>query len=159
MRRDSELKTDFIFLIIILILAAFLCVIFFTRVTKTENSNSSNGIEWNGEQQIDKFQETEYIAIPGISELYFAKDQIEQKVNLFNPAENNCSMNFSIVMDDGYLLWNEQNIQPGYGIYDITLNKELSRGVYSGTVVVECFSIDGHAELNGCTFECQIVVR
>ena len=148
------MKKEFIILICISAAVVLLLYIMFVRV----EDNQSNGIEWHGEQQIDRGYETEYIAIPGISDMSFVKNQTSQYVNIHNPKENNCSMNFSLVMDDGFVLWSETNIQPGYGLYKIAINKLLPVGQYNCLLVVECFSQNG-SPLNGCTLEVKVVVR
>ena len=131
-----------IFLIIMLVVALFFV---FTR----NDEKDSNGVVWDGKQNIEKQREQSSIAIPGFNEISFLSDSINQKVNLYNPESNSCIMNFSIVMPDGTVIWEEENIQPGYGLYDIKLNQKLEKGTYEGCVfTVRCFR-DG-TELNGC---------
>lgn len=78
--------------------------------------------------------------------------------NLFIAYDTNtCSMDFSILMPDGSVLWSEENIQPGYGLYDIQLNKELEKGTYEEcTFTIRCYK-DG-VELNGCNIAFTLYV-
>ncbi len=118
---------------------------FFGRDDKRE----SNGVVWNDIQKIQKTVDVKYIAVPGIDELYFTANETNQKVNLYNPDMNTCSMNMSIELSDGDIIWSMDNIQPGYGIYDIELNEELENGIYENTsLIIKCFTMDG-VELNG----------
>ena len=143
-------KTHIIIFIIILIVALFF-------VLHGKGEKDSNGVVWNGKQNIEKQHEQSSIAIPGFNEISFLSDSINQKVNLYNPESNNCTMNFSIVMSDGTVIWEEENIQPGYGLYDIKLNQKLEKGTYEGCVfTVRCFR-DG-TELNGCNITFTLYV-
>ena len=66
-------------------------------------------------------------------------------------------MDFSILIPDGSVLWSEENIQPGYGLYDIQLNKELEKGTYEEcTFTIRCYK-DG-VELNGCNIAFTLYV-
>ena len=116
------------------------------------NHNSdkeSNGVIWSGRQEVEKEYKSSSILVPGFNEIYFCADSLDQIVNLYNPDDNDCTMNFAIIMPDGTTIWEESNIQPGYGLYDIKINKKLEKGVYAGCVLsVRCFKDD--LELNGC---------
>ena len=100
---------------VILILASFFL---FGRDDKKE----SNGILWNEKQNIEKEYEQSSISIPGFDEISFKSNSTNQKVNIYNPDTNNCTMSFSIIMPDNTILWAEENIQPGYGLYDMCGN-------------------------------------
>lgn len=135
---------------VILILASFFL---FGRDDKKE----SNGILWNGKQDIEKEYEQSSISIPGFDVISFKSNSTNQKVNIYNPDTNNCTMSFSIIMPDNTILWAEENIQPGYGLYDIQINKELEKGTYEGCVfTVRCFRDD--IELNGCNITFTLYV-
>lgn len=111
------------------------------------NELESNGVIWSGKQNIGKEYFQSSISIPGFNEIYFCSDSLNQKVNLYNPDDNTCTMNFSISMPDGTVIWEENNIQPGYGLYDIQINKKLEKGTYAGCVLsVRCFK--DNLELN-----------
>lgn len=122
-----------------------------------DDKKGSNGILWNGKQSIEKEYEQSSISIPGFDEISFKSNSTNQKVNIYNPDTNNCTMNFSIIMPDNTILWAEENIQPEYGLYDIQINKELKKGTYEGCVfTVRCFR-DG-IELNGCNITFTLYV-
>ena len=66
-------------------------------------------------------------------------------------------MNFSIEMPDGATLWSCENVQPGYGLYDIEINKELERGIYEECKFsVRCFR--DNIEINGCNIRFTLYV-
>lgn len=133
--------------IIIPIVIMMVASLFF--ILKQNNKKDSNGVLWNGKQTIEKKYEQSSISIPCFNEISFLSDTTEQKVNLYNPESNDCSMNFSIVFPDGTVVWEEENIQPGYGVYNIQINKKLEKGTYKGCVfAVRCFR--DRVELNGC---------
>lgn len=140
--------------IIIFILIVILVLLY---IVVHNNPKDSNGVLWNGKQTIEKKYEQSSISIPCFNEISFSSGSLDQKVNLYNPESNNCTMNFSIITSDGTVIWEENNIQAGYGIYDIKLNKELEKGTYEGcTFTVRCFR-DG-TELNGCNIAFTLYV-
>lgn len=122
-----------------------------------DDKQESNGILWNGNQKIERNYDQSSISIPGFTEMVFHSNTTNQKVNLHNPESNNCSMSFSIIMQDNTVIWEENNIQPGYGLYNIQINKELEKGTYEGCVfTVRCFRDE--VELNGCNMAFTLYV-
>ena len=133
--------------IIIPIVIMMVASLFF--ILKQNNEKDSNGVLWNGKQTIEKRHEQSSISIPCFNEISFSSGTTEQKVNLYNPESNGCSMNYRITLPDETVIWEEENIQPGYGVYDIQINEKLEKGTYEGCVfAVRCYR-DG-VELNGC---------
>lgn len=113
------------------------------------HKKASNGVIWNGKQTIKTDCEQSYISIPGFDKMIFKSNSTSQKTNIHNPDTNTCNMNFSIEMEDGTILWSCENVQPGYGLYDIEINKKLEKGTYKGCkFIVRCFRND--VEINGC---------
>lgn len=135
-----------IIVVVIVIVAAILALFFlFGR----DDISKSNGVLWNGKQKIEKGYVESSISVPGFNQLSFQSDTTNQKVNIYNPETNSCSMNFSIILPDNTILWESEGIQPGYGLYDIEINKKLEKGTYKECAfTVRCFKDD--IELNGC---------
>lgn len=107
----------------------------------------SNGVKWNGKQKI-KVEEANCISIPGFNQLSFKIHTKIQKVNLYNPSENSCTMSMVMSLSDGTELWAADNIQPGNGFYEIELNTELDSGTYDGCILsIRCYDKNG-TELN-----------
>ena len=126
--------------LVIALVIIFPLLFLFGRNDKRE----SNGILWNGKQTIETNYEQSSIAIPGFTKISFEANSTNQKINLYNPDTNTC-------------LWSEENIQPGYGLYDIQLNKELEKGTYEEcTFTIRCYK-DG-VELNGCNIAFTLYV-
>jgi len=142
-----------LFIIFFLLVGIIVVFLFNTK------NPTSNGIEWNGKQDISVQSEVKRIAIPGFNEMVFASQQKNQKVNLYNPSENTCTMTFEMFMEDGTLLWHEENIQPGYGFYNIDINKILESGTYENcTLIVHCFD-HNNIELNGGVIKFTLYVK
>ena len=96
-------------------------------------------------------QNTDTISIPGFDVMNIKADTTEQSVNLYNPEENICYFKMSIFLNDGTLLWESQLIEPGKGVYDITLTQTLSVGAYEDCILkYETFTMDeNQSPLNG----------
>lgn len=109
----------------------------------------SNGVKWNGKQKIKVEKEVNYISIPGFNQLSFEGHTKTQKVNLYNPSENSCTMSMAMFLSDGTELWSADNVQPGNGFYKIELNTELDSGTYDDCILnIRCYDKNG-TELNG----------
>ncbi len=114
----------------------------------------NNHISHN-EQQMNN----EGLIVPRITELYFSKNQINQMVNIRNPDDNNYLIQYSIIMDDGYFLYQSDLIYPGHKISNIVLRKPLNSGVYSVKIAIEYFSIIEKESMYEDIFDCQLEVR
>lgn len=122
---------------------------------------NSNGVKWDGVKQNSSLKEVpiNYIMIPGFTELHFSANRKVQFVNFYNPESNSCSMSMSIILPDGEEIWSCENIQPGYGIYEIELAKPLDRKLYEGChYKVRCFKNDG-TELNGGNIKFNLYIE
>lgn len=122
------------------------------------NKSNGVGVIWNGKQNIDSAATAEYVAIPGITDLTLVSNKKEQKVNLYNPEQNNCLMSFCIVVNDE-TIWQGGKLNPGFGYYDIELLKTLSKGDYIGELITRCYSIENETELNGSKMKINIHAR
>lgn len=110
---------------------------------------TSNGVNWNGKQDIKTEQKEKYIAIPGFNRLSFVGNKKVQKVNLYNPSENSCTMTMEMFLANGTSLWKADNIQPGNGFYEIELKTTLDSGTYENCILnIKCYDKNG-TELNG----------
>lgn len=134
-----------------------LLVFLFTIIIYKKETPTSNGVIWNGRIETSAKHSTSQISIQGFNKICFLSGTLNQQVNFYNPETNDCVMNFCIKMPDGNILWEIENIYPGYGIYEIKLNKELEKGTYSDcTFVTRCFRDD--VELNGCIIKFNLYV-
>ncbi len=94
---------------------------------------------------------TDSIDIPGYGSISFQADTKEQSVNFYNPEANTCYFKMSLLLFDGTKLWESRLIEPGKGLYNITLDQTLSAGSYEDAVLkYECFAMnDDQTPLNG----------
>ena len=148
--RKTDIAIAVVIVIVMWLLFWFVCLWPDSKdIIEDSQSTASNGVVWHGEQQtIRTFKEQDYIQIKGFHDMYFVADQREQKVNFYNPASNDCVMDMSIYVN-GELIWHEDNIAPGYGLYNITLINPLASGIYLDCrYVVQCRQLDGQS-LNG----------
>lgn len=123
-------------------------------------SLQSNGVVWNGKQNIVSQSTAENICIPCFDALHFNAGVKEQKVNFYNPEINSCYMNMSIELADGTEIWSTNNIAPGYGVYDIVLNEALESGEYNNShFVVRCFDTETDTEMNGANIVFNLYVN
>ena len=101
------------------------------------------------------------IAIPGFKTVYLKAGVKEQKVSLENPAANRCYFVMTLMLKDGTVLYKSKMVEPGKGIYDITMNKALDKGVYEDCVLkYETYSMDSTlSPLNGMDTKLTIEVK
>lgn len=157
----NKKKTVVISLIVLflIIICAVMAIIFFPRPKPdTTLEPDSDASAWEGNQELDKPKsEMKQIAIPGIESLVFIEGQKEQKVNFYNPKENDCLIVFSLRLDDAEL-WRSGYCEPDKGYYSIELNKPLEKGVYDATLLYECYRQDG-TPLNSANMQFTLYVQ
>lgn len=113
-------------------------------------------VDWQGVQQSDTGGVAPGIAIPGYKSITIAANQTDVKVNFNNPEGNPCYFVISLVLDDGTVLYQSKMIEPGMGLYDITLTQTLTPGEYGAKVKYETYSLSDLTPMNGA--EVQIVL-
>ena len=115
-------------------------------------TTDENARDWTGEQDVYEGEKnTDTIDIPGYGSITLKADSAEQSVNLYNPEQNTCYFRMTLLLSDGTQLWQSGLIEPGKGIYDITLEQTLAAGTYEDAVLkYECFAMDdAQTPLNG----------
>ena len=113
-------------------------------------------VDWEGVQPQNTGGVTAGIAIPGYKSITIDANQTDVKVNFNNPEDNPCYFVISLILDDGTVLYQSKMIEPGMGLYDITLAQALSPGEYDATVKYETYSLSDLAPMNGA--DVQIVL-
>ena len=112
-------------------------------------------VKWQGSQQIEGVKKEQAgIVIPGIEKMVFKSGETKQKVNLYNPEENNCSIRFTLFIN-GKQMWQSGKCEPGYGYYEIELQELLKAGTYDGMLLHECFR--GETKLNAANMDVIVV--
>ena len=146
-------------IIMILLLVGITIFFFFGRSGKEDLlPTDNNAEEWNGDQKLPSGAKSDdkTIKIPGISSLVFISDQKGQKVNFYNPKENDCLFRMTLYIEDKQY-WQSGYIDPGKGYYDITLDDSLQSGDYNGALLIECYKEEGTA-LNNAKVEFNLKV-
>lgn len=133
-----------------------------------DNADNGKGMEtdaaaedWDGEHDVyDGKIDEEQIRIPGFDMISFKAGEIEQKVNINNPEENNCYFMLTLSLPDGKVLWKSSLLEPGKGFYDIALNRKLEAGIYKDAHLrYDCYSYDDkQTPLNGADIKLTIKV-
>lgn len=118
----------------------------------------NNAVSWQGEQPITKpmVNNKPAIAIPGIKEVTFLAGQKDQKVNFYNPQNNDCYFQMNLYVDNE-MIWQSGNVAPGDGYYNIKLNKVLLEGERQGYLLIKCYKKDG-TELNSAKVKIKIFI-
>ena len=101
------------------------------------------------------------IAIPGYKSLSLKAGQTEQSVNLYNPAENDCYFVMTLLLPDGTQIWKSKMVEPGKGLYEITLDQPVEAGTYeNSTLKYECYRMDEElTALNGSEIRLTLEVK
>lgn len=118
--------------------------------------------DWQGEQEVYTGKKNENtIDIPGFDVMNLKAGEKEQKVNLYNPEQNTCYFQMSLFLQGSTTeLWESGLIEPGKGLYDITLSEPLEAGSYENAVLkYECFTFDeNQTPLNGAEIKITLNV-
>lgn len=134
------------YIIIILVLLLFGAILFVFLMSKHETALTpdQSAVSFTGIRKTkSKSIEQRGIAIPGLESLVFVADQKSQKVNFYNPQENEgILIALSLVVDDA-VLWSSGNVEAGKGYYDIELSEPLKAGTYDAYLVYDCFTVEG----------------
>ena len=114
-------------------------------------------VNWEGEQNLAEPQTSGTIAIPGFSKLTFGADHLQQQVNFYNPATNNCLFLMSLYVEEE-LYWQSGYVEAGKGYYQIELSDCIPAGLYDAELRIRCFRESGQ-ELNSAkvTFDLTVL--
>jgi len=157
----SKKKNIIIILLILLLIFLVSTIIFLLKSEKNSESflpTDKKASEWSGKQQLDSpYTNTGKIAVPGFDSLVFVTDRKEQKVNFYNPSENQCLFLMTLYVDNKEY-WKSGYVKPGDGYYNITLNNPLSIGIYDAYLNIQCFKEDGKA-LNSANVDFKLTVQ
>lgn len=140
----------------LIIIALLLILLAMGRLNSEGTDLNSSGTKWTGKQELEQISSDEKsIAIPGQSEIYFNAGKTCQKVNIYNPEENDCSMIFTLIAD-GEEIWKSGECFPGYGYYTIDIERPLETGTYDAILVHECFR--DSIQLNTANINLKLIV-
>lgn len=135
-----------IVLLALLAVAAVVIVALLLRQPEKEVITVGPKIETQGEV----VKSETVVALPGYGGMTFKANTKEQNVNVPNPPENTCLVKISLILSDGTVLWESEDVQPGYYSTPIVLTKALEAGEYEARLKYDCFTADGsRTPLNG----------
>lgn len=100
------------------------------------------------------------ISIPGYDSIKLKADQAEQSVYLYNPERNDCYFIVMLIVD-GNVVFASEPIYPGDELTEITLNQNLSAGIYDDVILrYSCYDMtDTTKELNGADVVIKLEVE
>ncbi len=122
------------------------------QTTAAEPELDTSAEDWTGERSVYTGEKnTDTIDIPGYGSITLKADDAEQTVNFYNPEQNTCYFRMSLLLSDRTRLWQSGLVEPGKGIYSITLDQTLPAGEYEDAVLkYECFAMnEEQTPLNG----------
>lgn len=164
MEKKQNPKKKWIILLLLLFLIALVIgggiFLYYQRQPLPKPYIDDNAVEWEGNQELDHAgkESGEKISIPCFESLVFKANQTTQKVNLYNPENNNCYFVISLIVEQDTLFKSDM-IAPNTGFYEIELSEELAAGQYSGIIVYECYSLTDLSPMNGGSFHFDLTVQ
>lgn len=100
------------------------------------------------------------ISIPGKESMKVQANAKSVSVDLYNPENNKCYFEISILLEDGTELYKSKLVKPGQNIYKINLNKELAKGTYNATIHYSTYTMDGnYTPLNGANVPVKLIAE
>ena len=97
------------------------------------------------------------ITIPAVSGINLKSGQLQQKVDFYNPKENQCYFVISIYLSDDTLIYKSDYLAPEEKITEITLLQPLQKGTYRNCrIVYNCYTLDNKATLNSGDVKIEI---
>lgn len=104
-------KKSFLIIICFALLLLFAFIFFFGRQGKIDNPLlpiDELAEKWKGNQDLPSGGENQEIDVPGFKTLVFRANQTSQKVNFYNPEENECLFKLKLYANDKQL-WESAN--------------------------------------------------
>lgn len=119
--------------------------------------------EFEPEQSVVKSSQQlgfDSISIPGKESMKIQANAKSVSVDLYNPENNKCYFEISILLEDGTELYKSKLVKPGQNIYKINLNKELAKGTYNATIHYSTYTMDGnYTPLNGANVPVKLIAE
>lgn len=153
-------KKSFLIILCFALLLLFAFIFFFGRQEKIDNPLlpiDELAEKWKGNQDLPSEGENKQIDVLGFKSLVFISNQTSQKVNFYNPSENDCLFKLTLYANDKQL-WESGYIQPNDGYYDIEISDPLDVGEYDGKLIYQCYKDDG-TQLNSAVVTFKLTVK
>lgn len=116
-------------------------------------------VDWEGARSRDTGGVSAGIAIPGYKSITIDAGKTDIKVNFQNPKQNPCYFVISLILEDGTELYKSKMIEPGKGLYDITIVNPLNKGEYPAVIKYETFSLNDLNPLNGAEVKISLIAE
>ena len=118
-------------------------------------------VDWEGVKTTEESGiPADGIRIPGYKSITIEADTAEVSVNLQNPEKNNCYFVIRLVLlDTGETLYESKMIEPGKGLYDITLSHAMEAGTYNAQLQYEPYDMTAMTRLNGAVVNLELIVE
>jgi len=103
----------------------------------------------------------ESISIPGVDSITIKADTKKVSVNIYNPENNNCYFEVSIILNDGNEeIYKSKLIKPGQSLYEIELNRQIQKGTYNAALHYNTYTMDGnYTPLNGANVPFELIAE
>ena len=116
---------------------------------KTGNA-SAEVVAWDVDIEEEEPSEEKGILIPGYTSMVMKANTKEQTVSIFVIV---------LKLEDGTKLFESQELKPGEGLENITLDQELEAGEYQAVIEYKCYSLEDKSPLNGGSAEFKLYVK
>lgn len=118
-------------------------------------------VDWAGMQSNNTGGVTEGIRIPGYKSITVQSGTTDVKVSFQNPEQNNCYFVIHLILTDtNEELYVSKMIEPGKGLYDITLSRALDPGTYAAMIKYDTYTIsDSPTPLNGANVNIDLIAE
>lgn len=160
MEKKHNKKKWMIVLILLLIVVSIGIYWYYNDKTPLNPNLDEQAVDWDGKQKLENAGKGSggTISIPCFESLVFKANQTTQKVNLYNPENNNVYFVVTLIVGEE-TIYKSEMIAPNTGFYEIELEKELAAGDYAGTIVYECYSLSNLSPTNGGSFHFDLTVK
>lgn len=100
------------------------------------------------------------ISIPGKETMTVQADTKNISVDFYNPEDNQCYFEISILLDNGTEVYKSKLLKPGQHLYKIELNQAFSKGNHNITIHYNTYTADGnYTPLNGANVPVKLIAE
>ncbi len=140
---------------------ALVVILFFIFFGSKLFLNSGYEFEPDQSAYLSDVSENDTISIPGVDSIKVEANTKTVSVNLYNPENNNCYFEISILLNDGENeIYKSKLIKPGQQLYEIELNEELDAGTYDAVLHYNTYTSDGnYTPLNGANVPFKLIAE
>ena len=105
--------------------------------------------------------QTDKITIPGFDSMTIKAGETKATTHLYNPEDNNCYFEISIILKNSESeIYKSKLIKPGQNLYEIELDRAMSKGTYDAVLHYNTYTTDGnYTPLNGANVPFELVVN